>query len=135
VIVDIIRLEEDYQFGTFGIMRLDGTIFCATLEPPDRLNKKNVSSIPAKSYQLKRFYSPHFNRELFRVLNVPGRTGVEIHAGNKASDTEGCIMLGEHIEKLRGPNRAIKNSGATLQLFMAAMEPYRKSKLIIREMY
>jgi len=135
MIVSIVRLEEDFTFGTFGMLLIDGSIFCATLEPPDLLNKVGRSCIPAKSYEIARYFSTKFHKELYRVQNVPGRIGIVIHAGNTVNDTAGCILLGETVQKLKGPNRAIKNSGKTLEAFMTAMNKYSKAKLIIREMY
>jgi hypothetical protein len=28
------------------------------------------------------------------IVNVPGRTNIEMHPGNKPADTEGCVVLG-----------------------------------------
>ena len=135
MIVEIIRLEECFTYGTFGIMRLDSSIFCATLEPPDRLNKRNISSIPAKVYEIGRYYSKKFGRELYRVKDVPDRSDVALHPGTLLKNTEGCILLGQYKQKLDGPSRAIQNSGATFDSFMAVMNPYPRAKLIIREFY
>jgi hypothetical protein len=69
------------------------------------------------------------------VLNVPGRTLILFHAGNRVGNTEGCILLGETIGKLSG-NRAVLNSGVTFKRFMEAlgMEGNRAS-LTIYEHY
>ena len=45
---EIVRLEKSAD-GTFGVLRLDGKVFCVTLELPDRGNKVNVSCIPVGS--------------------------------------------------------------------------------------
>ena len=91
-VVEIIRLEESAQ-GTFGVLRLNKQVLCATLEPSDRLNRAGVSSIPAQQYRCARRMSPRFG-ETFEVLNVPGRTDVLVHPGNTSAHTRGCILLG-----------------------------------------
>lgn len=133
--LDIIRLEEDFRYGTFGILRIDRSIFCATLEPPDILNKRNVSCIPAKPYVVKPFYSPKFRFNTYKVAEVPDRSGILFHPGNTKDDTAGCIILGKYSNKLKGPSRSLINSGKTFKAFMAIMGTAPEVKLIIKEEY
>ena len=48
--IEIIRLEENHEHGTFGILRINKEIFCCTLEENDEENASNISSIPAQQY-------------------------------------------------------------------------------------
>lgn len=132
-IVELIRLEERNHYGTFGVLKIDKEVFCATLEPPDRLNKKNISSIPAKQYRCRRIISPKFG-ETFEVMNVPGRSDILFHAGNTLQDTQGCIILGQHWGKLLG-DRAVLNSGRTFHTFMGMMDGVNILHLTIKEIY
>lgn len=132
-IVEIIRIEEHETFGTFGVLRLNKAAFCVTLEPADRLNAPNVSSIPAQQYHCRRHVSPRYG-ETFQVSNVPGRTGILFHAGNVAPDTQGCILLASEYGKLRGA-RAVLNSGRTFRAFMAEMAGRDVFHLTVREEY
>lgn len=132
-VVELPRLEEHNSFGTFGVMKINKSVFCVTLEPPDKLNKPFVSSIPAQQYMCVRIKSPKYG-ETFKVMNVPGRNHVEFHAGNDIDDTEGCIILAEHFGKLKG-NRAVLNSGRTFRNFMSVMEGIKFFHLTIQEHY
>lgn len=118
-IIDLIRLEDNEQHGTFGVLKIDRECFCVTLELPWRDNQKNISAIPARSYSCQRIISPKFG-ETFEVLRVPDRSKVLLHAGNVDDDTHGCILLGQYFGKLR-ENRAVLNSGNTFRQFMSAM--------------
>jgi hypothetical protein len=131
-IVELIRLETSAD-GTFGILRINKKVFAGILEPPDRLNWRNVSSIPAGQYICRRYRSQRFG-ETFIVVNVPGRSGILFHAGNRVGDTEGCLLVGEHIAKLRG-DRAIKNSGVTFAAFMSEMIGFESFHFTITENY
>jgi hypothetical protein len=132
-VLELIRLEECHDAGTFGVLRLNKAVFCVTLEPADRLNAPNLSSIPAQQYLLRRVMSGRFG-ETFEVFDVPGRTLVRMHPGNRVIETEGCILLGQYFGKLAG-DRAVLNSGATFAEFMRRMAGHDLAHLTIREVY
>ena len=50
--------------------------------------------IPAVIFPLRVIHSPHFNRKVISVQNVPGRSSIEMHGGNQPCDTMGCILPG-----------------------------------------
>ncbi|MDD6153145.1 MAG: DUF5675 family protein [Elusimicrobia bacterium] len=82
---------------TIGRLALDGKYFCDTLEDRVRTNGEKVqgqTAIPAGNYEVILNWSPRFKRVLPMVLDVPGFSGVRIHAGNCAADTEGCVLVG-----------------------------------------
>lgn len=130
--VKLVRLETSSQ-GTLGALVIDGRAFCATLEPEDKNNAVNISSIPAGEYVCARTKSPRFG-ETFEVLDVPGRTHILFHAGNTDADTHGCILLGRYWGKLRG-DRAVLNSGKTFKDFLVNMANENEFKLTIKEVY
>jgi hypothetical protein len=131
-IIEIIRLEETEQ-GTIGVMKMAKEVFCYTLEPADRLNAPEASSIPAQQHVCRRVQSPKFG-ETFQVFYVPGRDHVLFHAGNTADDTLGCILLGSSVGKLKG-NRAVLNSGETFKQFLAVLAGCDEFHLTIKEEY
>lgn len=96
---------------SIGILYIDGERICETLEDEDRgLSQemplkdivgrkiKGETAIPVGRYQVTMNYSPRFNKTLPLLLGVPGYDGVRIHSGNKAKDTEGCILCGRNTE-------------------------------------
>jgi len=136
MILELIRLEEDTDHGTFGVLKINKAVFCVTLEPHDEENAPSVSSIPAQQYLCKRVVSPKFG-ETFEVMNVPNRSSILFHAGNVQGDTSGCILLGQHYGKLRAgeEHRGILNSGITMKDFMEKTRGLNVLHLTIREVY
>ena len=65
-----------------------------TLELPWKDNKEDVSCIPTGTYKYKKWFSPHFNRTVLRLENVPNRTNILIHPANYVSELRGCIAVG-----------------------------------------
>ena len=132
-VVELIRIEENEEFGTFGVLRINKQAFCVTLEPADRENAVGMSSIPAQQYKIRRHRSSKFG-ETYQVEAVPNRTEVLFHSGNQVEETEGCILVAQHFGKL-GSARAVLNSGATFSRFMAAMDGFDVASLTIREVF
>lgn len=89
---------------TIGHLYIDGQYFCDTLEDTvrDLTREKKIpgqTAIPAGTYHVLVTYSPKFKRKLPILVNVPMFTGIRIHRGNTAKDTEGCILVGKNTEK------------------------------------
>jgi hypothetical protein len=95
-----LRLErQPNDRGTPGDLFVDGEHAAVTLEP--RLSHPEYPAIPYGTYDVTvrptynaRLWTPTDERLLPHVENVPGRRGIEIHAGNCPDDTEGCILVG-----------------------------------------
>lgn len=82
--------------STLGKLSVDGMYVCETLELPWRENQTGISCIPAGTYPVvfredpgSKYPYPHLH-----VQNVPGRTWILFHIGNKPADTRGCILPG-----------------------------------------
>lgn len=108
-----IRLHRKYRKKgyTIGILYVDEKRICETLEdedrgltesmPLDEIKAKKVygkTAIPTGCYQITVTYSPRFKKMLPLLNSVPGYSGVRIHSGNTAKDTEGCILCGRNTE-------------------------------------
>jgi len=130
--IQIVRLEDNFPQGTFGVLLIGTETFCWTLEPPVFDNKKNFACIPAGQYECKKKLSLKFNRTVYEICNVPDRDFVEFHPGNTVQDTMACVLLGERLGNLKG-NRAVLNSGYTFTSFMNALVYYDNFKLTIKE--
>lgn len=97
-----IRAGDDGTFGSLLLKDGDREIAFCTGELPWRGNAVGKSCIPAGEYQAKLTRSQRFNKDLYEVMGVKGRSGIRIHVGNycgdvtkgKRSDVEGCILVG-----------------------------------------
>lgn len=122
---------------TIGKLYIEGEYFCDTLEPtwrnllgiplyPCQENKrlgrtscrkarkeKGKTAIPEGRYPVVVSYSPRFHSWLPLLMNVPQFSGIRIHAGNTAADTDGCILPGKNLKAGR-----VENSRAWLRRFI-----------------
>lgn len=69
-----------------------------TLEEPWRGNQHAISCIPAGIYKFRKMISLRLG-ECFAIDNVPDRSAIRIHAGNRLTDTEGCVLVGRTRSK------------------------------------
>lgn len=80
---------------TLGKITVDGVHFCYTVEDMVRTEKvAGKTAIPFGKYKILVTLSARFKKMLPLLLDVPNFTGVRIHAGNTAADSEGCILVG-----------------------------------------
>lgn len=116
IVLKRIAKKEDY---TIGKLSIDGKYVCDTLEDKDRGLTSSMSvaqicgmkvhgqtAIPTGRYLVDmKTISPRFGSKtqykfcggrLPRLSSVSGYSGVLIHCGNTAKDTEGCILVGEN---------------------------------------
>lgn len=81
--------------STIGELSVDGRIICYTLEDVEREAKiAGKTAIPKGVYDVTVTMSSRFKKLMPLIENVPGFSGVRIHSGNTAEDTEGCILVG-----------------------------------------
>jgi hypothetical protein len=78
----------EYRATTTGVVSIDGEQVCFSLEP-------TALMILAGTYPIKLRWSPRFGR-LTPHLEVPGRSEIEMHGLNFATESEGCIGVAEH---------------------------------------
>lgn len=83
---------------TIGELLVDGQHECWTLEDvvrPDGVKVFGETAIPFGTYSVDITPSPRFKRDLPLLVGVDNFVGIRIHPGNTASDTEGCILVGQ----------------------------------------
>lgn len=87
--------EKSNDKCTHGILYIDGFMECLTLEDVIRdIKIPKMTAIPAGVYDIVLEDSPRFGPDTITLKNVPGFTYVRIHGGNKADDTDGCVITG-----------------------------------------
>lgn len=136
-----IQIDRKYKLPeyTIGKLYINAEYICDTCEDTDRhlttdmpeaqIIREKVygkTAIPAGTYHIdmdtvsprfrnKSWAQPYFGK-LPRLLSVPGWSGVLIHPGNYAKDTEGCILVGRN--KVKG---GVTESVATFDKLMALL--------------
>lgn len=91
MILVLTRIESGSAF-THGIITHNDVFICHTIEPPWKGNQRNVSCIPDGEYTCTWQYWRKPKR--VDIVDVPGRSEIQIHTGNHPSDSKGCILPG-----------------------------------------
>lgn len=86
------------------------------IERPWLNNKSNKSCIPAGTYRVIWSKSPRLRKFTYEIMDVKGRAGIRIHAGNTASDSLGCPLFGMRFGALRG-HKAVLASREAIRRF------------------
>ena len=106
--IELVRIAFKSTY-TIGKLYVDGKYFSDVLEDVDRgldssmteseILKKKVkgqTAIPTGHYVINITYSPKYKRMMPLLLDVKGFSGIRIHSGNTAKDTEGCLIVGKN---------------------------------------
>lgn len=141
-------LDRKYKKETYtiGNLYVDGEWFCNSLEDKDRglsqtmpleeIKETKVygeTAIPTGRYEVRmdivspkyngvKWYKDNFGGRMPRLENVKGFSGILIHSGNTALDSNGCILVG--MNKAKGK---VLDSKATFQKLWKILEQARKA--------
>lgn len=133
-----LNLNNEYTEGVL-INENDNTELCDTLE--DRVRDINAdgslngedegkvygqTAIPYGTYPIEVTWSPRFKRDMVAIHNVAHFTGIRLHWGRAAENSEGCPLVG----KKAAPG-VLANSGMTNNLVALLMEHGNKGEIVI----
>ena len=98
----VIFRGQESKDGTPGVLTLDNTFTCDTLELPWRNNQRGVSCIRPDTYRGWVWESPTMGHKVIRLEDKNGRADCLIHNGIWAGDTlegetthvHGCTLVG-----------------------------------------
>lgn len=111
---------------TVGRLYVNGNFECYTLEdvvreipgkPVKDWKIDKETAIPRGTYLVILNKSNRFKKVLPLLLEVEGYEGVRIHSGNKAEDTEGCILVGKGLG-----DHCVTDSRVAMMALMSKME-------------
>jgi hypothetical protein len=92
------------QKNTLSLLFVDSDFFAFV--PEDEWHEFKVAGhtrIPCGIYDIEYTWSDKFTRFTYELKGVNGYTGIRIHSGVNANDTEGCVMPGKNVaETQRG---------------------------------
>ena len=118
---------------TLGQLFYNGQEFCKTIEDVDRKIEEagcpakipSITAIPRGRYEVIINFSNRFQKYMPLLLNVPCFEGIRIHSGNKAVDSEGCILVGSDFS-----GDSVINSRVTFTKFMTLLKSVEKKEKI-----
>ena len=100
----IIRYREHSNVTTYADFHVydngNHIFFCKAMELGWKDNIIGASRIPAGKYLMALEHSPAFNRNLWELKKVPGRSEIKIHIANYYKELKGCIALGKSIKDI-----------------------------------
>lgn len=125
--IEVIR-KEPVGNAVPGALYLNGAYICDTLE-----NKAKLISIGL--YEIEVCNSPAFTKKRGKSTNMPliynsanpASRGLRIHAGNKVSDSAGCILVG----KLTDSKDSLKAGSLDWEMVITKICENQKSLIVV----
>jgi len=115
--------------STIGELTVDGKFECFMIEdhyPTPWVKTPAKTAIPTGRYQVIVNMSNRFKVEMPLVCNVPQYTGIRIHPGNTAADTEGCLLPG----RVRQTDKVLESKLAYEALFAKIKEAIKNGEKV-----
>lgn len=123
----VLKRTDRTENSTIGELSVDGRIICYTLEDIEREVKiKGKTAISKGIYNVSITMSNRFKKMMPLIENVPNFSGVRIHSGNTAENTDGCVLVGLTKDK-----DFIGNSRLAFDRVMSKMKDCKKITLTI----
>lgn len=122
---------------TLGKMTVDGLHFGFTCEDVDRrledggVKIPGQTAIPRGRYRVVVTFSQRFQKLMPLLEDVPGFSGVRIHAGNTHLNTEGCPLLGK-ARTADGVANCAERNATLIDMILAAEDEGRECWLEVR---
>ena len=105
-----------------GVLSIHDDFLCNTLErhvPPDSVYGPDFCIAPGR-YKLSLVMSTHFKFWVPLLHEVPGRQFIEMHPGNKDSDSKGCILTGMDIDRMDWITNSVGMFNAMIDILIRA---------------
>jgi hypothetical protein len=137
----ILRRFASNEDGVFGglidVVNGKEIPFAITVEPEDKNNQSNISCIPPGEYEafLREAETSRRDYDVWELLNVPGRTNIQIHKGVTEDSSLGCIIVGESFEPYKSKTAGVMQSTKGIEELMERTKGYEKIKIIIEKCY
>jgi hypothetical protein len=140
--ITVDRFVSDTQ-STVSHVLVDGRMVCFGLEDEYRAKKvKGETRIPAGSYPVRlRTEGGHHARyaERFRdihkgmlhIQDVPGFEFILVHCGNKESETQGCLLVGQSANTDWGRMYVSRSTAAYRMLYAMVADAAARRELTI----
>lgn len=118
--------ESFTNIATEGQIFVNGEFECYCLEDKDRFLEYGgdkvygETAIPRGTYNVVLTQSARFNKLLPLLEDVPQFRGIRMHSGNKAEDSEGCILVG--MTNTADDDNWIGNSRVALVALISKMQ-------------
>ncbi|WP_226388713.1 DUF5675 family protein [Penaeicola halotolerans] len=120
-----------FPLGTNGLLYYNNELICSTIELPWNDNKQETSCIPEGIYALELIPSEDYDM-VIRLLDVPGREGIDIHPANDAlKELKGCIAP---VSKTTGEGKGVYSRRAFYKLrdiLIEILQEYGDCELIV----
>lgn len=141
VVLTLQRERPDGKDGIVGMIMHNDKHLCYSLELEWNDNARRKSCIPKGEYEIKlrpwggyhERYKRRFDNHdqgMLEIVNVPDRSHILFHCGNRPKDTAGCVLVGSKADA----NKSILyQSAIAYELFYAYVcKLLQKSKVYIK---